>query len=97
MCDSLLIVGLFYNFYSKTNVSNVEKTRDMILNKMKEFHNVYIFLERTQEGRLQDESEAKKIDKQMKDLLDEYNLDYLIIISSKDSIKEIIDYIFSKN
>lgn len=28
VCDSPLIVGLFYNFYSETNVSNVEKTRD---------------------------------------------------------------------
>ena len=102
VCDSPLIVGLFYNFYSKTNVSNVEKTRDMILNKMEEFQNVYIFLERnpeypfTQEGRLQNENEAKEIDKQMKDLLHEYNLDYLSIISSKDSIKEIVEYIFTK-
>lgn len=102
VCDSPLIVGLFYNFYSKTNVSNVEKTRDMILNKMKEFHNVYIFLERnpeypfSQEGRLQTEIQAKEIDKQMKDLLHEYNIDYLSIISSKDSIKEIVEYIFSK-
>lgn len=46
-----------------------------------------------QQGRLQDENEAKKIDKQMKDLLDEYKLDYLSIISSKDSIKEIVEYI----
>ena len=102
VCDSPLVVGLFYNFYSKTNVSNVTKTKDMILNKMKEFRNVYIFLERnpeypfTQAGRLQNETEAKEIDKQMKDLLDEYNLNYLSIISSKDSIKQIIDYILLK-
>ena len=101
VCDSPLVVGLFYNFYSKTNVSNVSKTKDMILNKMKEFNNIYIFLERnpefpfTQAGRLQDETEAKKIDKQMKELLHEYQINYLSIISSKDSIKQIIDYIFT--
>lgn len=102
VCDSPLIVGLFYNFYNKTNVSNVEKTRDMILNKMQEFHNVYIFLERnpeypfSKEGRLQDEIEAKEIDKQMKELLHQYNLEYLSIISSKDSIKQIVDYILAQ-
>ena len=103
VCDSPLVVGLFYNFYNKNNVSNVYKTKDMILNKMKEFHNVYIFLERNSEfpftkiGRLQDEIEAKEIDKQMKELLHEYKLDYLSIISSKDSITQIIDYIFNQS
>lgn len=101
VCDSPLLVGLFYNRYSKTNVSNVYKTQEMILNKMDEFTNVYIFLERnpeypfTQEGRLQNEQEAKIIDQQMKELLYEFNLPFLSIKSSKDSIQTILDYILT--
>ena len=98
--DSPLIIGIFYNRYNKENVSNTHKTQEMILSKMNEFNNVYIFLERnpeypfTQEGRLQNESEAKEVDIQMISLLQEFNLPYLSIISSKDSIPQIINYIF---
>ena len=99
VCDSPLLIGLFYNRYHKTNVSNIQRTEEMILSKMSEFTNIYIFLERnpeypfTQEGRLQNEQEAKYIDNQMKELLQEFDLPYLSIISSKESIPQIIDYI----
>ena len=42
---------------------------------------------------MQDEDEAKEIDKLFKDLLDELKLDYLSVISSNESIPKIIDYI----
>lgn len=99
VCDSPLLLGLFYNRYHKTNVSNIEKTEKMILSKMNEFMNIYIFLERnpeypfTQEGRLQNENEAKQIDIDMKKLLEEFNLPYFSIMSSKNNIPQIIDYI----
>lgn len=97
VCDSpLLLLGLFYNRYNKTNVSNIEKTEEMILN---EFTNIYIFLERnpenpfTQQGRLQNEKECKEVGIDMKKLLEEFNLPYLSIMSSKNNIPQIIDYI----
>ena len=72
VCDSGLLIGLFYNRYHKTNVCNVQKTEEMLLRKMSEFENIYIFLERNPEfpfeieGRMQDEDESKKIDTQFK-------------------------------
>jgi hypothetical protein len=101
ICDSPLLVGVFYNRYHKMNVCNIEKTERMIKSKMSEFKNVYIFLERnleypfTQEGRLQNENEAKEIDIKFKSLLEEFELPYLSIVSSKESIVKIVEYILS--
>jgi hypothetical protein len=101
ICDSGLLIGLFYNRYHKDNVSNIQKTEQMILDKMNEFNNIYIFLERNpefpfeQEGRLQNEKEAQQIDIGFKDILNEFNLPYKSFISSKDSIPQIIDYILN--
>ena len=63
--------------------------------------NIYIYLERNEEfpyereGRMQDEEEAKEIDTLFKSLLDELNLDYLSVVSSKESIPKIMDYILT--
>lgn len=99
VCDSPIIIGLFYNRYHTTNVCNVQKTEEMLLSKMKEFNNIYIFLERNQEfpfekeGRLQDEEESKNIDNLFKELLDELQIEYLSVISSKDSLDNIMKWI----
>lgn len=99
VCDSGLIIGLFYNRYHRTNVCNVEKTEKMLRQKMDEFDNIYIYLERNKEypyekeGRIQDEEEAKEIDILFKSLLDELELKYLSIVSSKESISKIMEYI----
>lgn len=98
VCDSGLLIGVFYNRYHKNNVSNIQKTEQMILDKMKEFDNIYIFLERNsefpfeQEGRIQNEEEAKQIDIQFKELLHELKLPYKSFLSSRESIPKIIDY-----
>ena len=97
--DSPLLLGLYYNRAHATNVSNVEKTESMILKKMQEFNNVYIFLERNDEfpfeiaGRIHNESQSKKIDEQLLELLQELGLEYLSVKSDKTSIHKIIDYV----
>jgi len=102
VCDSGLVIGMLYNRIHPTNVCNVEKTEIMLKEKMAEFDNVYIYLERNKEfpyereGRMQDEEEAKEIDNLFKNLLDELNLEYLSVISSKKSIPRIMDYIMGK-
>ena len=101
VCDSGLVIGLFYNQYNVKNVSNVEKTNEMILSKMKEFDNIYIFLERNEEypfekvGRLQSETECKKINNDMKALLVENNLPFKSFLSSDKNIDAIIEYIIN--
>jgi len=100
--DSPLLLGLYYNRAHLTNVSNVEKTEKMILEKMAEFENIYIFLERNAEfpfevaGRIHNEEQSCNIDKELKQLLEELDLQYITIKSDKTSIKKIIEYTFMK-
>jgi nicotinamide riboside kinase len=97
--DSPLFVGMFYNRTYETNVCNVEKTEAMILSKMAEFENIYIYLERNEEfpyekqGRVHNEEQSRQIEKQMLELLEEHNIKYLRVQSSKRSIPMIMEYI----
>jgi hypothetical protein len=97
--DSPLLLGLLYNKTYKTNVSNIEKTEAMILTKMEEFNNIYIFLERMDypyetQGRVHNEIEARIIDKQLKELLENLGIEHLTVKSQKNSIQEIMSYVF---
>ena len=71
----------------------------MLKEKLTEFENIYIYLERNIDhpyediGRMQNEKEAMEIDILMKDLLDELGLDYLSVISSRGSIEDILSYL----
>jgi hypothetical protein len=97
--DGALLLGLCYNDIYKSNVSNIEKTRSMIIEKNSKFKNIYIYLERNenvkyeQQGRVQNESEARDIDKYLKKMLKELDIEYKSFKSSKESLEEIIKYI----
>jgi hypothetical protein len=103
VADSGIIIGLLYNRIHPTNVCNVEKTEKMLLKRMEEMDNIYIYLERNEEfpyekeGRMQNEEESKNIDILFKNLLDELKLPYLSVISSKESISKIMDYVLDVN
>lgn len=81
--DASLFQGLFYNINNPENVSNIEKTEKMILNSINKFDNINIFINRHPnnvyevEGRIQSEKEAKDIDKKLKVMLMEYDMDYI--------------------
>ena len=103
-CDSPLVIGMFYNRYYQDNVCNISKTEAMIKSKLEELSNgIYIFLERNPEfpfeteGRIQGEEESKRIDKQMKNLLDELGVEYLTVKSAKESVTQIVEYILNKS
>lgn len=99
--DSCLLIGLHYNRYHKNNVCNVEKTERMILSKMEEFNNVYIFLKRNKDnpyekvGRIHNEEQSIEIEEILKSTLDEFNLKYLEIESDVNNIDKIMEYIYS--
>ena len=100
--DSPLLLGLYYNRYENENVCNVEKTEAMILSKMSEFDNIYIFLERNEEfpyeieGRIHNEEQSKVISSQLLALLDEFGMEYKTFLSDKKNVPAILDYILSK-
>jgi nicotinamide riboside kinase len=99
--DSPLILGLHYNRYHKDNVSDIKKTETMILSKMKEFNNVYILLKRNTNipyekiGRIHNEQQSMEIEKNLKNILDEFNIKYLEITSDVNNIEKIMKYIYS--
>ncbi len=99
--DSPLLLGIYYNRYHPDNVSNVEKTEKMILDKIKEFDNIYIFIERNKEfpyeieGRIHNEKESDDISIKLKEILKEFGLPYKSFRSDKSNIKEMLQYIKS--
>ena len=100
--DSPLLLGLYYNRHENENVCNIEKTEKMILSKMSEFDNIYIFLERNEEfpyeieGRIHNEEQSKVISSQLLGLLDEFGIEYKSFKSDKKNVSAILDYILSK-
>lgn len=99
--DSPLLIGLYYNRTHKTNVSDVKKTEAMILSKMKEFDNIYIFLDRNMEypyeevGRIHTEEESKVISEEFIELMEELGIKYCRFVSDRKNIKDILKYILS--
>lgn len=101
--DSPLLLGLYYNRHHTDNVCDVTKTEQMILSKMQEFDNIYIFLDRNEEypyeneGRIHNEEQSKIIAQELLQLLDELGIKYKRIRSDRKNVQEIIDYIFNYN
>ena len=99
--DSPLLLGIYYNRYHPDNVSNVEKTEKMILDKIKEFDNIYIFIERNKEfpyeieGRIHNEKESDDISIKLKEILKEFRIPYKSFRSDKSNIQEMLQYIKS--
>lgn len=97
--DSPLLLGLYYNRYHEDNVCDVNKTEQMILGKMNEFDNIYIFLERNEEfpyeteGRIHTEEQSKVIANQLLKMLDELGIQYKCFRSDRKNVNDILDYI----
>jgi len=91
--DGALFHGLYYNEVFPWNVSNIQKTREMILSKMDEFDNIYIFLERgdfpyEKEGRVHTYEESIKIEEELLKLLETHQIDYYRIKSDISKLDE---------
>lgn len=101
VCDSPLLLGLYYNRIHPNNLCNVTKTEKLILDKIHEFHNVYIFLDKEDdipyenEGRIHTEEESNQIQLELLDLLEEFNIPYLRAMSGKEDIDRIMEYIWT--
>lgn len=98
--DSPLLLGVYYNRNYLDNVCNVEKTEKMILKKIKEFNNIYIFLKKNEEfpfenvGRVHNEQQSLKIQDELKEMVKEFNLTCLEIKSDVNAVDEIVKYIY---
>lgn len=80
--DSSLLNGIWYNRNNTENLSNIEKTDDMIIKYYNEFKNINFFINRgiyqyENNGRIETEEQAKTIDQDIKNILkNELNIDY---------------------
>ena len=92
ICDSPLFNSLFYNEYNKNNISNVEKTKEFILEKMKELEESsrYIFLDRNKDfpffetGRIHSSEESSDIENYMKKMLNDLNISFYEVFPETD-------------
>lgn len=99
ICDSPLFISLFYNEYNENNTSNVQKTKDMILDKMSEFEDsIYIFIKRNKQnsyhinGRVHDEEQSIEIEDLIEKMLVDNNIKYFEMTTG-DDIEEAYNYI----
>ena len=97
--DSSLLNGIWYNRHNDDNLSNVEKTENLILKYYNNFSNLNFFINRGSieyetAGRLQSEDESKKIDLDLKYICLTYDISYLdVIIDQEDCVQQIMNYI----
>lgn len=98
--DGSLLHGLYYNKTYTDNVCDISKTNDKILEYISNFDNIFILLEKgdypfEQCGRIHTFEESLNINKDLKNLLNELNFKYLEIISDKNNIPKMLDYILN--
>lgn len=96
--DGSLIHGLYYNRIQENNICDVKKTEKKIKEWLNEFENIYVFLERGDHpyeigGRIHTEEQSKMIEYELQELLDELQMKYIKIKSSKSNVSKIIEYI----
>lgn len=96
--DGSLLHGLYYNLHNPSNVSNRELTHKKILEYYNSFENINIYLTRgnfkyEQAGRIQTEEEARNIDVQLREILDENNITYKLFKSDEHVVDEIVSFI----
>lgn len=86
--DSPLLLSIIYD------KGESEYFHQLVVEQYKKFNNLMVFVERETEyqetGRMQNETEAKKIDNEIKDLLHKYDVDYVTSSTTK-AIDDIIE------
>lgn len=96
--DGPIVHGLYYNRHNSGNYCDIEKVENLIIDKMKSFNNIYIHVTKgdfpyEKCGRLESESQSTLIGEEMKTILHKLNLPYKCIVSGRDAITDILDYV----
>jgi len=96
--DGSVLNCLWYNKYNPENTSSIKIVEEKIMNFHEQNHTINIFLTRGNfdfeaEGRIHSYQESIKIDKGLKELLKEKNINYVNIEANINSIESIIELI----
>lgn len=90
--DSPLLISIYYNKEKSDHFNN------LVVEQYNKFNNILFFINRSDtyqtEGRLQTKEEAEQIDKEIKNILEKYNIEYTEINQSNavDDIKLTVNY-----
>lgn len=94
ICDSPFVLSAFYNQYNPDNMSNVDKTKDFIFEKLSEFNalhtNLYIFLKRDETipysniGRIHDMNQSQEIENQLQQFMVKNSVNYYTFKTGDD-------------
>lgn len=91
--DSPLLISIHYNKISSQHFNN------LVVEQYHTFNNLMYFINRSEtyqsEGRLQTKEESEMIDRDIKTILETYNIDYTEI-SCEDAVKYIVDEVKNK-
>ena len=99
--DSSLLNGLYYNRHNPDNLSNVEKTEEMIVKYYNEFNNFNVFVERGDDyefekaGRIHSEKESLQIDKELPKIMKKLGIKYSNIKISRNDKGETVKKLFN--
>ena len=99
--DGPIIHGIYYNRHNSGNYCDIEKVEKLILEKMKNFNNIFIHVTKgdfpyEQAGRLETEEQSNQVGKELKCILDANNLSYKCITSGRDALNDILEYVFKQ-
>lgn len=100
--DSSLLNGLYYNRNNLDNLSNIDKTEQLIYDYYNQLTNINFFIHRLnidyeQAGRIQSEDEAKSIDTHLINILNHSKIDYIdIYLQNGTYIEDMIKHIKNK-
>jgi len=101
--DGSLIHGLIYNKINPNNICNLEKTEKAILDWFNSFNNIVYYIKRPnnmkyeEEGRIQNEEEAKYVDLLLKKVMDTNKIKYKVFNLEKNTSDLIIKDILTQN
>lgn len=91
--DSPLLISIHYNKISSQHFNN------LVVEQYHTFNNLMYFINRSEtyqsEGRLQTKEESEMIDRDIKTILETYDIDYTEI-SCEDAVKYIVDEVKNK-
>lgn len=90
--------GIYYNRHNPTNNSDRKATEDMIIKAHNSFKTINILLIRgnhkyEKEGRQQTEEQAKEIDHEIRNIMNEMGINYRAMTCNPRDMSEILQYI----
>lgn len=99
--DGSLLNCLYYNQCNEDNTSNVEKTKDCILDWTNRSHNLFFFVERgefeyQQAGRIENELQSAQVEKYLRLVMQQYQFPFVTCRSNLDDLQRVLSLVLER-